>query len=116
MSKIVNLSFNLETGYETTTTTKVTRSTFSRPNCKPISILPALSKVMEKLFYVQIQEYFTVNGLSTKFQHAVVGLDRGLHERTPDFFPPPGFSYSLKCLFKDSACYHPEIMGQRGYF
>ena len=46
----------------------------------------------------------------------LVGMDRGVRERATDFFPPPGFSYPLKCLFKDSACYHPEIMGQRGYF
>lgn len=43
---------------------------FNGPNCRPISILPVLSKVLEKIVSEQIQEYFNINGLTTMFQHA----------------------------------------------
>ena len=43
---------------------------FSGPNCRPISLLPTLSKLMERIVYEQIQCYFSVNDLNTDFQHA----------------------------------------------
>ena len=46
----------------------------------------------------------------------VVGLEKGVDERTLDFFSPPGFSYSLKCLYKDSACCQAEILSHGCYF
>lgn len=49
---------------------KDTRSTFSGPNSRPISILPVLSKIMERIIYIQIQNYFDFNRLTTKYQHA----------------------------------------------
>ena len=39
-------------------------------DCRPISLLPALSKIHEKAVFDQIQEYFSVNNLLTKYQHA----------------------------------------------
>lgn len=46
------------------------RLAFTGQNCRPITILPVLSKLMEKIVYLQIQQYFDCNGLYTKFQHA----------------------------------------------
>ena len=43
---------------------------FSGPNCRPISLLPALAKIMEKIVFEQVQEYFDINNLNTDFQHA----------------------------------------------
>lgn len=43
---------------------------FSGPNNRPISILPALNKVMERIIHVQVQDYFNNNNLITKYQHA----------------------------------------------
>lgn len=43
---------------------------FSGPNSRPISILPALSKIMEKIIHFQIQDFFNNNSLITKYQHA----------------------------------------------
>ena len=37
---------------------------------RPISLLPTLSKLLEKIVFDQIQCYFTVNKLTTEFQHA----------------------------------------------
>ena len=39
-------------------------------NSRPITILPVLSKLMERIVYSQIQEYFNFNGLNIGFQHA----------------------------------------------
>lgn len=46
------------------------KAVFNGPNSRPISILPVISKLMEKIVYVQIQEYFEKNNLTTMFQHA----------------------------------------------
>ena len=43
---------------------------FSESNSRPISLLPILSKIMEKIVYEQIQSYFSNNYLFTDFQHA----------------------------------------------
>lgn len=43
---------------------------FSESNSRPISLLPILSKVMERIMYEQIQLYFLKNNLFTDFQHA----------------------------------------------
>lgn len=45
-------------------------STFNGPNSRPISILPALSKLIEKIIFKQIQDYFSSNKLISNFQHA----------------------------------------------
>lgn len=45
--------------------------TFTGPNCRPISVLPLMSKIMEKIAYQQMQKYFTTNELITKYQHAL---------------------------------------------
>ena len=46
------------------------KTSFSGPNSRPISLLPALSKILEKAVFNQIQDYFSVNNLLTKYQHA----------------------------------------------
>ena len=46
---------------------------FSGPNSRPISLLPAMSKIMEKIAFEQIQCYFSANDLNTDFQHAYRG-------------------------------------------
>ena len=43
---------------------------FNGPNSRPISLLPVLSKLLEKLVFEQVQRYFTENSLTTEFQHA----------------------------------------------
>lgn len=49
---------------------KNNKEPLSGQNSRPISLLPALSKIMEKVVYDQIQEYFTAQGLNTIYQHA----------------------------------------------
>ena len=49
---------------------KDTNAAFNEKNSRPISILPVLSKIMERLVHSQIQAYFTSNNLVTNFQHA----------------------------------------------
>ncbi len=49
---------------------KDAKLTFSGSNSRHVCILPVLSKVLERILYVQIQSYFTVNGLTTRYQHA----------------------------------------------
>lgn len=46
------------------------KESLSGLNCRPISILSALSKIIENIAYKQIQHYFVVNGLLSEFQHA----------------------------------------------
>lgn len=43
---------------------------FSGQNRQPITLLLAVRKLMEKIVYDQIQDYFEVNGLNTVYQHA----------------------------------------------
>uniref|UniRef100_A0A669AV95 Reverse transcriptase domain-containing protein n=1 Tax=Oreochromis niloticus TaxID=8128 RepID=A0A669AV95_ORENI len=43
---------------------------FNGVNSRPISLLPVLSKSMERIVYEQIQYYLTENQLLTQFQHA----------------------------------------------
>ena len=38
-------------------------------NYRPISLLPAMSKILEKVVYKQLNDYFTVNSLFYKSQH-----------------------------------------------
>ena len=49
---------------------KNNRLPFSETNSRPISLLPILSKIMEKIAHEQIQSYFVKNGLMTYYQHA----------------------------------------------
>ena len=44
--------------------------TFNGPNSRPISILPLLSKIMEKIVFKQVMDYFSNNNLLSSFQHA----------------------------------------------
>ena len=46
------------------------KSSFTASNSRPISLLPALSKLLEKKLFDQIQCYFSVNKLTTDFKHA----------------------------------------------
>ena len=46
------------------------KSAFCGPNSRPISILPVLSKILEKIVCKQVQDYFSHNDLTTMFQHA----------------------------------------------
>ena len=46
------------------------REPFSGKNSRPISLLPALSKIMERIVFEQIKNYFGVNELNTIYQHA----------------------------------------------
>ena len=43
---------------------------FSGANSRPISLLPALGKIMERIIFDQIQTYFDVNHLNSDYQHA----------------------------------------------
>lgn len=49
---------------------KDTKSTFCGPSSRPISILPFRSKLLEKIVFKQVQDYFSHNDLTTMFQHA----------------------------------------------
>lgn len=49
---------------------KDSRSSFCGTNSRPISILPVLSKILEKIAFKQIQNYFCTNQLDSEFQHA----------------------------------------------
>ena len=44
------------------------RLTFTGQNSRPITILPALNKLMEKIVRSQTKEDFDCNGLNTRFQ------------------------------------------------
>lgn len=46
------------------------RDSFSAGNSRPISILPVLSKLMEKVVLEQVLYYFSCNQLNSDFQHA----------------------------------------------
>ena len=46
------------------------REGFSAVNSRPISILPVLSKLMEKVVLKQVLYYFSINQLNSEFQHA----------------------------------------------
>ena len=46
------------------------KAAFTGSNSQPISLLPALSKLLEEIVYDQIQCYFSVNKFTTDFQHA----------------------------------------------
>ena len=47
---------------------KNNKENFSGKNSKPISILPTISKIMERIEYEQ--NYFCINDLNTAHQHA----------------------------------------------
>ena len=49
---------------------KNSRETFAGANSRPVSILPVLSKLMEKYMCKQIQFYFDKNNINTECQHA----------------------------------------------
>ena len=49
---------------------KNTNENFSGKNSRPISLLPILSKLLERIVTDQIQFFFTVNTLFSNFQHA----------------------------------------------
>ena len=49
---------------------KDARATFCGPNSRPISILPVLSKLLEKIVFKQVQDYFYDYNLTTMYQHA----------------------------------------------
>jgi len=74
ITHILNLSFNI--GVYPWKTAKIlplpknTSSTFCGSNCRPISMLPALSKIMEKIVVEQIKKYFSEHNLNTEYQHA----------------------------------------------
>ena len=46
------------------------KATFSGANSRPISLLPVLSKILERIVFNQIQDYVINNELITKSQHA----------------------------------------------
>lgn len=49
---------------------KNSREPFAGPNSRPVSILPILSKLMEKIICKQIQCYFEENSINSECQHA----------------------------------------------
>ena len=49
---------------------KDSKTGFTGSNCRPISILPVLSKMLEKITFKQMFNYFNSNGLLTNAQHA----------------------------------------------
>lgn len=46
------------------------RAAFTGSNSRPISLLPVLSKLLEKIVFNQIQSYFALNNLTSNYQHA----------------------------------------------
>jgi len=46
------------------------RVPLSGPNSRPISILPVLSKLIEKVRFNQIHKYFEENSINSEHQHA----------------------------------------------
>ena len=48
---------------------KNSKAPFTVSNSQPISLLPTLSKLLERIVFDQKQCYFTVNKLTTDFQH-----------------------------------------------
>ena len=48
---------------------------FIGPNSRPISVLPALSKVMERIIHVQIQDFFKKKQLD---YHILTCIQKGL--------------------------------------
>jgi hypothetical protein len=46
------------------------KSAFSGPNSRSISLLPVLSKLMNKIVFVQIKDHFLFTGLIKGYQHA----------------------------------------------
>lgn len=48
------------------------KSAFTCVNSRPICILPILSKLLEKIVFKQIQDYFIRNNLITSSQHAYI--------------------------------------------
>lgn len=49
---------------------KNTCAAFTGSNSRPISLLPILSKLLEKVVFNQIQCYFSLNNLTSNYQHA----------------------------------------------
>lgn len=49
---------------------KDARNTFTGSNSRPISLSPVLNKLLEKIVFDQIQRYFSVNNLTSDYQHA----------------------------------------------
>ena len=49
---------------------KYSKAPFTVSNSWPISLLPTLTKLLETIVFNQLQCYFTVNKLTTDFQHA----------------------------------------------
>jgi hypothetical protein len=49
---------------------KNSKALFTGSNSRQISLLPTLRKLLETIVFDQIQCYFTVNKLTTDFQHA----------------------------------------------
>ena len=75
LSNIINLSYEMKTFPESMK--KATISALHKKkdvniisNYRPISILPALSKVIEKSATVQLVEYLEINNILSKNQHA----------------------------------------------
>ena len=48
---------------------KNSKAPFTGSNSQPISLLPTISKLLEKIVFDEIQCFFTVNKLTTDFQH-----------------------------------------------
>lgn len=49
---------------------KNNKNAFNGSNCRPISILPVLSKILERIVFDQILTYFITNRLDSIYQHA----------------------------------------------
>ncbi len=49
---------------------KDNKNAFNGSNCRPISILPVLSKILERIVFDQILIYFTSNRIDSIYQHA----------------------------------------------
>jgi hypothetical protein len=50
---------------------KYNNCAFNGPSSRPISILPVLSKLIVKIVFKQIQDYFFGNKLTSNSQHAL---------------------------------------------
>ena len=76
LSQIINLSIEKCTCPQAWKIAKIIPVTknaakpFSGTNSRPISLLPSLGKIMERIIFQQVHCYFDVNGLNTEYQHA----------------------------------------------
>lgn len=70
LTSVLWKEFILKYGRLLRSLTKNRKEEFTGSNGRPISILPVLGKLMEKIISKQIQNDFSIHGSNSDFQHA----------------------------------------------